>query len=150
VSALRVKAENPVIPWGWIAVLHFSAAFGVMVVYLATAGPDPSGLKFIGIGVIPVLVGGALPPYLAAVVTWWLATAWGRGRIREVLAVSAGALVGSIVPLFLLRSMTENPAVIAGYAGSIAGCSSIGFAIWVLVAWRPRRVGAKHGEHSLN
>ena len=151
-STTHPHGSLPRIRWGRIAALHFSAALAVMVVYLALASPNMSALTFFPIGIPPVLLGGALPPYLVAVITWWLATAWGRGRIREVLAVTVGALVGSLVPLFFLRLLGLPADAIAVLAGSVAGCSAVGFATWVLVAWRRPAVGSDttSGEPSLN
>lgn len=99
---------------------------------------DPEGFRLLSIGVLPVLLGGALPPFCAAAITWWLATAWGRGPVREALAVMTGALTGSLVPLFLLRSLgaAVPPDWLIGMWGSIAGCSAAGFALWILAAWR--------------
>jgi hypothetical protein len=133
--------------------LQCGAAVAVMAVYLfvpsgsATTDAKASMMLMLTF-TIPMLMLAALPPYVAAVVTWWLATAFGRGPIREVAGIVSGALVGSLVPLFILRgALWQNPDLILGLWSSIAVCSALGFACWVAVAWR--RAPAQP-EHSLN
>lgn len=125
----------PHIPWARIAAVHFSAALVVMVALFAILGGG-SSLELLWVGIIPLILGGALPPYLGGASVWWLVSTFGRGRIREAMGAAAGALVGSAVPLLGLRAVSLPADTIGWMWGSIAGCSALGFAIWVLVAWQ--------------
>lgn len=126
-----------------MAALQCGAALVVMALYLFFPGLRLTGEPKASIGLLLVfgplmLLLAALPPYIAAVATWWLSTAFGRGPVREVVAVMTGAVVGSLVPLFLLRSaLWPEPGMIFTLWVSIAVCSALGFAAWVSSAWVP-------------
>jgi hypothetical protein len=136
------RADAPRIPW--LAMVNVQVAGALVVMFgiflVMNRGFAGEVFPLLLLGVIPVVVLGALPPFLVAGATWWLATAWGRGRVREVLAVMAGAVLGSLVPLLSLRLLGNAlpPEWLIGMWGSIALCSAVAFAIWVGAAWRSR------------
>ena len=135
---------KPRIRWGRIAALHLGAGlvagFVVPLVMLGTA--DSSWAQWIAVAfisaVVVCLVGGGLP-LLLAWVAWALVSRNRRGPWREVGAVVAGALLGSLlvsVALTALVGLTALTAVLL-----IGLPSAIGFMIWVLVAWGPHLQG---------
>jgi hypothetical protein len=141
---------EPRIPWRRIALVHFGAALVVMVVVLAVSDPGLSGLQFVPFGILPVLLGGALPTFLGARIAWHLVTRRGRELWREIGAVAVGALVGALLPWIALIIGTFSPELIAALIGPTAVFSALGFAIWIRVAWRARPPRTETPGDSLN
>jgi hypothetical protein len=145
-------AEGPRIPWRRVAALQLGA--GAFVAFAAVLFLFEFGLQAVPLGMFAVLVvtaAGALPPFLGALAAHRIATRRGRDRRREVVAVVIGALAGSLVPLvvFSVWLGLGSPDALA-FTGIVAAASAIGFAIWVLVAWRRKPAATETPADSLN
>lgn len=130
-------ASSPRVNWGRIVAVQCTAALVAMLTWLvATGGGAQIVVWMLMYGFLPVELGGALPPVLCAMFFWWFVIWKGRGRIRELLAVMAGAAVGCVVPWFGLYSLHIPEDTSRVFVVLVGSCSAVGFAIWVLVAWR--------------
>jgi hypothetical protein len=143
------------ISWGRMTLVHLGAgflvAFALPLILMVTEGDIDFGW-FVAPALIVALliaaVGGGVPLVLARV-AHLIVVMPGRGLVREVAAVAGGALLGAVVVAGILYAVTTSAWSL--WTILVIGLpSAIGFAIWVLVAWRPRRVDAGAPEHSLN
>jgi Na+/proline symporter len=151
-AAVPDSAAGPRIPWRRIAAVHVGA--GALVAFISVLFIFDFEAQAVPLGLLAALIVtalAALPPFLGALFAHRLAIRRGRDRRREILAVVLGALIGSIVPVvvFSIWLGVGSPESL-GFTGLVAVASAAGFAIWVLVAWRRRRMDAEAPEHSLN
>ncbi len=131
----RSGAPAPRIRWGWMALVHFVAAFlaGLAFPVLTTA-LDPQWKIGIISGFFVSLVGGGLTFGLARL-GHHLATRGGRGWGRETLGAGIGAIAGgTLIGLALVAVVGVYGLAIVAIAGI---GSAIGLGVWILVAWAP-------------
>jgi hypothetical protein len=125
----------PRIRWGRMTALQLGAgAVAGFAVPGVAAISDPQWIPIaIVSGFVVALIGGGLPLF-GAWLAHVIATRGGRAFGREVGAVVIGALVGALPIGLLLMSFVGTYGLILVAVIGIG--SAIGFAIWVLVAWR--------------
>lgn len=132
----RTEAPSPRIRWGWMALVHFAAAFLAGLAFpVLTTGLDPQWF-LIGIvsGFVVSLVGGGVTFGIARL-GHHLATRRGRGWGRETFGAGIGSIVGgALVGLLLVSAVGVYGLAIMAIAGI---GSAIGLGIWILVAWAP-------------
>ena len=130
----RTEAPSPRIRWGWMALVHFAAAFLAGIAFpVLTTGLDPQWI-LIGIvsGFMVSLIGGGVT-FGLALLGHHLATRGGRGWGRETVGAGIGSIVGGAhVGLLLVGAVGVYGLAIAALAGI---GSAIGLGIWILVAW---------------
>lgn len=138
---------GPRIPWGRMAVVHLVA--GAVVAFFVVMFLFEFKFEAAYLGLLAAMLiaaGAALPSFLGARIAHRVAVGTDRGRGREIAAVVIGALVGSLVPAVLygiwLGFGEPTPWI---FSGIVAVASAIGFAIWVLVAWRRRPADVEPG-----
>jgi hypothetical protein len=147
--------EAPRVPWRRITLVHLLAGgvMGFVVPTLFFLGSNLLTANVLGylpillISAIVVALIGSGPTLLAAWIVWLVVSRARRGLGRELVAVAAGALVGSLPVSLLLGGFLNSwePGLLGVLFFGVP--SAIGFAIWVLVAWRRAPI---QPEHSLN
>lgn len=132
-----VTPTEPVIPWRRVTFVHVVVSMVVsltpgLLVAAGVGGFLPAAL----IVAFAVTIVAGIPPLVAAWLAHRIVVRNGRRLGRELIAVVVGAMIGAIVPMLVLALIRVSLDVTAIFAAVVGAGSAIGFAIWVLVAWR--------------
>lgn len=149
--------DGPRVRWRRITLVHLLAGalvgFALPAFFLLAS----SMMTFQVTGWIPLLLISSLVvallgglPLLAAWITWLLVSRRRRGLGREVAAVAGGALIGSLPVGLLANAFFNSWQAVLIVEGVLGVPCAIGFAIWVLVAWRRTPADTETPADSLN
>ena len=111
-----------------------------MVIACAQGWESPRILVFVLEVALIVSVIASGPPLLMAYLIWRWVVHRVRDRVSEVMAVTFGAVLGSLAPLAMFAAVAgiASPVPVA-LAGIIAASTAVGLSAWILTARVPRR-----------